>query len=232
MAYEPAWARQKQVHADVVAGRSPDTLLVVEHEPVITLGRRPEAAEHLLAGEPLLAARGVSLCQTDRGGDITYHGPGQVVIYPIVRLNDHGLNLRQYVWLLEQAIIETLGRWAIDAGRDDCAVGVWVKGAGERGADDHGAGGRAACPGPAAADSAKIAAIGVRASRWVTMHGLALNVAPDLDYFGTIVPCGIQDREVASMAGILGRTVPMDEVRPVVAAEVARVFGRTLEELP
>jgi len=194
MAYDQALAKQRRTHAAVLAGDQPQTVLLVEHDPVITLGRRPGSREHLTASDQMLEHEGVTIAQTDRGGDITYHGPGQLVAYPIVRLNDLRLNLRQYVWRLEQAIIDTLGAYDLAVGRDDCAVGVWTK--------------------PGQRQSAKIAAIGVRASRWVTMHGLALNVATDLDHFKLIVPCGLAGRPVTSMQNELAEACPtLDQVR-------------------
>ncbi len=205
MAYGEALAIQRQTHADVLAGRAAQTLLLVEHEPVVTLGRRPGSERNLVASEAMLARAGVAVHPTDRGGDITYHGPGQLVAYPIVALNRLALNLRRYVWRLEQAIIDTLAAFDIDAGRDDCAVGVWVKHQGRPGA--------------------KIAAIGVRASRWVTMHGLALNVETNLDHFKLIVPCGLAGRPVTSMKQLLGDACPgVDDVK----AELTR---RLLDQL-
>jgi len=191
MRYEPALERQRRTHAAVTAGEQPETILLLEHEPVVTVSKRKGAADNIVAGEAMLEQAGVEVCRTDRGGDVTYHGPGQIVAYPIIRLNDHGLNLRQYVWLLEQAMIDTVGRFGIEAGRDECAVGVWTGGA-------------------------KLAAIGVRASRWVTMHGLALNVTTNLDHFNLIVPCGLVGRPVTSMRQLLGTACPpIDQVKPI-----------------
>lgn len=188
MAYEPAFERQRQTHAAVAAGEQPDTILLVEHDPVVTVSKRQGAEQNIVANEAMLAAAGVEVCRTNRGGDVTYHGPGQIVAYPIIRLNDRGLNLRQYVWLLEQAMIDTVEQFGISAGRDECAVGVWVPGAKPQ--------------------AAKLGAIGVRASRWVTMHGLALNVTTNLDHFKLIVPCGLVGRPVTSMQQQLGDACP------------------------
>jgi lipoyl(octanoyl) transferase len=188
MSYDAALAEQRRTHAAVVAGDLPPTVLLVEHDPVITLSRRPGVRDHLIASESLLEQHGVTVAQTDRGGDITYHGPGQIVAYPIVRLNDLGLNLRQYVWRLEQAIIDCLATFGLTVGRDTCAVGVWTR--------------------PGEKDSAKIAAIGVRASRWVTMHGLALNVTTDLDHFKLIIPCGLAGRAVTTLLNEQGDACP------------------------
>ncbi len=200
MAYNDAWQVQRDVHAAVLAGRSAETLLLVEHEPVVTIGRRPGAAEHLVAAPRRLEQLGVKVCQTNRGGDITYHGPGQVVAYPIVNLQRRRLNLRRYVNMLEQAVIETVAEYAIAARRDPDAIGVWVD---------------------APDEPAKIAAIGVRAERWVTMHGLALNIQPDLEHFKLIVPCGLAGRPVTSMRQLLGDACPpVERVRSVLAAKL------------
>jgi lipoyl(octanoyl) transferase len=211
LAFEPALAAQRRVHADVLAGRRDETLLIVEHDPVITLGRRARD-EHLLAGADLLADQGVAVCRTDRGGDITYHGPGQIVAYPIIRLSDRGLNLREYVCRLEQAVIGTLAAFGINAGRDRDAVGVWVGGEIDSTSTDRAAAGRG---------DAKIAAIGVRAEKWVTLHGLALNVTTNLDHYRLIVPCGLAGRPVTSMSAILGDTCP----------PIGRVKGVLVEQL-
>lgn len=207
MRYEPAFDRQRETHAAVVAGDRPETILIVEHEPVVTVSKRKGAANNITADEAMLARAGVEVCRTDRGGDVTYHGPGQIVAYPIIRLNDRGLNLRQYVWLLEQAMIDTVAAFGIEAGCDDCAVGVWVDPA-KHGMPRSAAADRYQCTPTARPQAAKLAAIGVRASRWVTMHGLALNVATNLDHFNLIVPCGLVGRPVTSMRQLLGDDCP------------------------
>jgi len=214
MAYGPAWDEQKRLHADVLAGTGEEAILLVEHEPVVTIGRHPGAAEHLTAAPELLERMGVEVCQTNRGGDITYHGPGQIVAYPIIRLQDRKLNLRRYVKLLEQAIIDTLAAFGIEAERDPEAIGVWVSG-------------------PAGLDgtrqAAKIAAIGVRAQRWVTMHGLALNVDPNLEHFKLIVPCGLTGRPVTSMRQQLGEACPaMDRVKATLTERLLTLLGYEL----
>ncbi len=189
MPYRDAWREQERVHEEVVAG-GPERLLLVEHPPVITFGRRAGVERNLLASDEQLANLGVEVVQSDRGGDITFHGPGQVVAYPIVRLNDHGLSVGGYVRTLEYAVIEALGDFGISARKDDCAVGVWV--------DD---GGGTNTP-------AKVCAIGVRIRRGVSLHGLALNVTTDLNYFNLIVPCGLHCRPVTSVQKILGDAAP------------------------
>ena len=198
---------QELHHAEVLASRdSPDPeagrVLLVEHDPpVITVTRRPSAASHLVASEAMLKALGVQLCQTDRGGDITYHGPGQLVVYPIIDLNYHTLRLHDYMRLLELAVIDALAHFGVHAQRDPSATGVWVQGA----------------P-PAAPDQlAKICAMGVRIRRWVSMHGLAINVSTNLDHFNLIVPCGLVGRPVTSLHRILGdRSPSFEEVKTAI----------------
>jgi lipoate-protein ligase B len=187
----------------VRAGEAPETLLLLEHEHVITLGTS-SSPEHVLADEARRRELGIELFETGRGGDVTYHGPGQLVGYPILDLKPDRKDLHRYLRDLEEALIRALAHFGVTGFREEGLTGVWT-----------GAG--------------KIAAIGVRVSSgWITSHGFALNVDPDLDYFGTIVPCGIQDRAVASLAGVLGREVAMAEVREVVAESVAGTFGRRL----
>lgn len=196
LAYRDAWALQEAAHAEALAGRA-ERVLFVEHPPVITFGRRPGVARNLIASDAQLAKLGVEVVQSDRGGDITFHGPGQVVAYPIIRLNDHGLSVGAYVHGLERAAVATLAEFGIEAAADPSAVGVWTKDAGKL---------------------AKICAIGVRIKRGVSLHGLALNVQTDLDYFDLIVPCGLAGRPVTSMRKLLrGRTPSIDEVKQVLA---------------
>jgi lipoyl(octanoyl) transferase len=190
--YREAYKAQCDHVEEVLAAREAGTpeigrILVVEHEPVITVSRRPGAAKHLLANPELLARDGVSLEETDRGGDITYHGPGQVVLYPILDLNLLNLGLHAYMRLLEQAVIDCCASFRVPAHRDPSATGVWVSPEGI-GID----------PGPGPRD-AKICAMGVRVRKWVSMHGLALNVRTNLEHFGLIVPCGLAGRSVTSL---------------------------------
>ena len=198
MPYEDAYERQvalnAQLHAGREGGRAPmGELLLVEHDPVITVSRRPGAGAHVLASEALLASRGVALAQTDRGGDVTYHGPGQLVAYPILDLKRLKLGIHEHVRLMEDSVIDTLARFGVQGHRDDDATGVWVEQGGT---------------------SAKICAIGVRVRRWVTMHGLAINVRPDLSHFDLIVPCGLHGRAVTSIDRLLGDRAPtMDRVK-------------------
>lgn len=225
-AYAEAFALQRQLQQAVIDARSEQPkpghshardlghLLLVEHDPpVITVSRRKTARQHLVATPEMLEREGVEVAETDRGGDITYHGPGQLVVYPILDLNLLGLRLHGYMRLLEQVVIDVLSQYGIVGERDERATGVWVA--------------PRAATHPSrqeAHHAAKICAMGVRISRWVTMHGLALNVTTNLDHFGLIVPCGLADRSVTNMKELLGKLCPsMDEVkRTMVAAFEAR----------
>jgi lipoyl(octanoyl) transferase len=216
MRYRDAWALQERVHAEVVGGGA-ERILLVEHPPVITFGRRPGVDRNVVASADEIAARGVEVVPSDRGGDVTFHGPGQLVVYPIVRLIDHGLSVGAYVRTLERSVIEALSEFGIKARKDDCAVGVWV--------DDP----RAPGPGPAACGVAgrfpptlaKICAVGVRVRQGVTLHGLALNVTTDLSYFNLIIPCGLAGRPVTSLQKLLGPRCPgMDDVKRTVSGRL------------
>lgn len=180
-----------------------DTLLLLEHRPVLTLGRAAKADNVLLSREAL-AARGVDLFETGRGGDVTYHGPGQLVGYPIVKLSPDKQDVRKYVASLEQTMIDVAATYGLEAGRVEGLNGAWVQ-------------------------DRKIGAVGVRISRWVTMHGFALNVTTNLDHFSLIVPCGIRDRGVTSLSHELGRTVAMTEARERVVRAFTTFYGATYE---
>ncbi len=236
--YASGLALQRDALERVVAARdaedSREVVFLLEHDPaVITITRRPGAAAHLLASPERLAALGVEVHETDRGGDITYHGPGQLVVYPIIDLNRHGLRIHSYMRLLEDVVIATLGEFELAAGRDACATGVWVDDPiGEttapavmcsldRSHGDAPAGTRPGMRLGTRGRSAKICAMGVRVSRWVSMHGLALNVSPDLEHFGLIVPCGLAGRTVTSLARELGDRAPsMATVKERLAAKL------------
>jgi lipoyl(octanoyl) transferase len=199
MAYAEALRLQRDFQRQVIEARqathaaTPMHLLLVEHvPPVVTVSRRPGARKHLVATDRQLADAGIDVVETDRGGDITYHGPGQLVAYPILDLNVLKLRSHSYLRFLEQVVIDLLAHWALPGRRDDSATGVWL---GEP-------------PG------AKICAVGVRLSRWVSMHGLALNVTTDLAHFDLIVPCGLTGRSVTSLRQQLGPACPsMGEVK-------------------
>ncbi len=211
LAYGPALEAQRAHHGEVLAAREGGgpvigRILTVEHDPVITITPKPGVAGHLLASPEFLAERGVEVCETDRGGDITYHGPGQLVVYPIIDLKTAGIRVVEYVRLLEQAVIDAIAPMGLAGFRDPAATGVWVSPAGG---------------GP----DAKVCAIGVRVRKWITMHGLALNVRPDLDHFGLIVPCGLPGRPVTSMARELGDGCPtMHEAREAVVGALRRLL--------
>lgn len=224
MDYHTASAVQEAALIDRLARRDspqdptllPATLLLVEHDPVITISRRPGVAQHLLAHPATLAARGVTTAATDRGGDITYHGPGQVVAYPIADLNLLRLRLHDFVRLLEAAVIDLCQPLALRAVRDPGATGVWI-----------------APHGPEPSPLRKVAAIGIRVRRWVSTHGLALNVSTDLDHFALIVPCGLLGRPVTSLARELGPACPTTaQAKDALAAALAARFAAALLPSP
>jgi lipoate-protein ligase B len=205
--YSEAFDLQRSLAAAVTEGAMPDTVLLLEHERVVTLGRRTDEAMELHVPDGIE----IDIVETNRGGKSTYHGPGQLVCYPILDLNRHGRDLRKYVRDLEGAIIATIGAFALEGTRIDGLTGVWMPPAG-------GVGPR------------KIASIGVHASRWVTTHGYALNV--DLDpapFTEWITACGLEDAAFTTMAGELGRPLTVDDVRPAAAAAISEAFGLELE---
>ena len=202
--YQSALDLQRDLVEQRKRGEIPDQLLLLEHPDVITLGvKSRNDRSNILASDAALADRGIALFETGRGGDVTYHGPGQLVGYPIIDLKPDRCDVHRYVRDLEEALIGTVADFGIEARRIEGLTGIWV------GHD-------------------KLAAIGVRISRWVTSHGFALNVATDLSRFGLIVPCGIADKGVTSMEALLGRPIPMDEVRKAVSLRFAATFGRTI----
>ncbi len=201
--YHQAWAVQERAHEAVVNGGE-EQILFVEHPPVITLGRRPGGERNLLASAAELRARNVAVVNSDRGGDVTFHGPGQIVVYPIIRLTDHGHSVSGYVHRLEEVVIATLAKLGIAAQTDPAAIGVWT-----RDGDTL----------------AKICAIGVRIRRGITLHGLALNHETDLSFFDLIVPCGLTDRPVTSIRRVLGdRTPRVEEVKKLLGKELVRLI--------
>jgi lipoyl(octanoyl) transferase len=193
---------QARLVAERQAGAIPDTLLLLEHDPVVTLGRNARI-ENLLASADELRARGFEVFETGRGGDVTYHGPGQVVGYPILDLSPDRRDVHRYVRDLEQVMIGTCADYGLRAGRVAGRTGCWV-------------------------GDEKIGAIGVRIARWVTSHGFAFNVGSDLAAFSLIVPCGIRDRGVTSLARLLGHDVPLSDVEDSLARQMGAVFGREL----
>lgn len=199
--YEAAFASQKVLVDKRRNGEASDTLIFTEHEPVYTLGQRKGAEEHLIWDEATCATKGISVVRSNRGGDITYHGPGQIVGYPIVSLDMHR-DLHAYLRSLEAVVINTLANFGLCADRREGKTGIWL---GER----------------------KICAIGVAVRTWVTYHGFALNVNPDMSHFSGIVPCGITDGTVTSMALELGQSIDTDAVKSSLAVEFQKLFPNT-----
>lgn len=236
MAYQDAYKEQIRAQAEVLAAREaaaePDAgagviesgagntspadgrrgmprplgeVLLVEHPAVITISNRAGAGANLLASTAVLASKGVGVASTDRGGDITYHGPGQIVVYPVLDLNALNLGLHEYMRMLEEAVISTCSAFGVVTMRDPSATGVWTV--------------RDGLP------AAKIAAMGVRVRRWISMHGLALNVRTNLDHFGLIVPCGLVGREVTSLERELGPACPsFEEAQARLVAELTALI--------
>ncbi len=220
--YETAWKYQQTLLEQVVRTKRHNRtdglpaderlpvrhhLIFCEHPPVFTLGRSG-APEHLLLDEAGLKARGIEFHRTNRGGDITFHGPGQVVGYPILDLDRFSPDVHRYVRQLEEAVIRTLAGYGIEGCRMDAYTGVWL-------------------PAKGWLPARKVCAIGVHLSRWVTMHGFAFNIDTDLDYFRHIIPCGIrdQDKDVTSLTRELGGPVPMEEVKQALRHHLAELFG-------
>jgi lipoyl(octanoyl) transferase len=178
-------------------------LLWVEHPPVFTLGKSGKM-EHLLVDKMALAEKGIEFYQTNRGGDITFHGPGQLVVYPIFDLDNFFTDIHKYLRFLEEAVIETLKEYGLNGSRSQGETGVWLE--------------------VGTPFARKICAMGVRASRWVTMHGLAFNINTDLSYFDHIVPCGIQGKGVTSLSKELGREISLEEVKEKLKTHLGRLF--------
>lgn len=211
--YNWTWNYQKSLFEKRLDGSIPDTLLFVEHDPVYTIGRTGSEDNILVRYDRVSAERigdarsdavtekiSVPVIHIDRGGDVTFHGPGQLVGYPVMKLSDFYLDLHRYLRNLEDVIIQTLAEFEISAGREKGLTGVWV-------------------------DGSKIAAIGVKVTKWITMHGFALNVFTDLEYFKKIVPCGIENCRVTSMKELTGKEYSLQEVSEVVADKFGIVFN-------
>lgn len=214
MEYRPAWDLQREIQQRLIEAKRaepplsvPNALLTVEHPPVFTLGKSGDAA-HLLASEDQLVGLGATFVETDRGGDITYHGPGQLVGYPILDLDRFFTDIGRYLRTLETVIIRTCESYGVTAGRVDGRTGVWVD---------------AGSP-----SERKICAMGIRCSRWVTMHGFAFNVNTELAFYDSIVPCGIPDRDVTSLAKELGRPVEEAECRNRAVGFFAEAFEASI----
>jgi lipoate-protein ligase B len=196
--YRKAWELQRKLHRQRIEGRISDVLLLLEHSPTITIGKSG-TIDNVLISREQLAQAGISLFFIDRGGDVTYHGPGQLVGYPILDLRERGKDLHCYVHNLEEVILRTLRDFSIDAGRDESHPGVWV-------------------------DREEIAAIGLNVRKWVSMHGFALNINTNLDHFTFINPCGYSDRRATSISKILGIKMPMKQVKERLSFHFCDVF--------
>jgi len=215
--YECAWELQKRIVAARKLALIPDVLLLCEHPHVITMGRNGHA-EHLLASETMLRSRGVEFHATNRGGDITYHGPGQIVAYPILNLAEIRRDVGWYVRQLEEAMIRATAEYGVTAERREGRTGIWVEVAGADGAVGL----------EETTIEEKLGAIGVHISRWVTSHGLAYNVATDLSYFDLIVPCGIAGKRATSLTRLLNRAVEINDAAPRLVRHLGECFGRTM----
>ena len=192
--YKRTWELQKELQLQRIENKIDDTLLLVEHEPVYTFGKNTDE-NHLLQNYP----ENVKLFHIERGGDITFHGPGQIVGYPIMDLHNYKMSISWYMRALEEVIIRSLDKFGISADRKDGLTGVWV-------------------------EDEKIAALGVRISRWVTMHGFALNVNTDLTYYDSIIPCGIFDYGITSMENIFGEKQNMSKIKSILSAVFLDIF--------
>lgn len=199
--YDKAWQLQKELFDLRNSGAIEDVLILTEHDHVYTIGKSGDQ-NHLLASEEELSLQGIGVFNIDRGGDITYHGPGQIVGYPILDLNSYGPDIHLYMRRLEEVMIRALKKFKIDGVREEGMTGVWVNGE-------------------------KIGAIGVKVSRWITMHGFALNVNTDLSKFDRIVPCGIFHKGVTSMSRVLEKRIVIDGVKEIIVRSFEDVFGVT-----
>lgn len=215
--YKDAWDYQENLHSEMVARKIknepdyadfPEYILFCEHPHVYTLGKSGDE-ENLLINYIQLQAKNAEFFKTNRGGDITYHGPGQIVGYPIIDLDKHKLGVKKYIFALEESIIQTLKHYGIESARLEGATGVWLDGL---------------VPGKAR----KICAIGVRVSRGITMHGFAFNVNTDLTYFDHINPCGFTDKGVTSLSKELGREISMEEIKPLLLSKLVVLLNQSL----
>jgi lipoyl(octanoyl) transferase len=202
VSYADGLELQRALVDDRKAGRIPNTLLLLQHPHVLTIGVKKDGRRHILAPPGLLAERGVEVFETGRGGDVTYHGPGQLVGYPIFSLDPDRRDVHKYVRDLEEVMIRVCADYGLAAGRVKGMSGAWL-------------------------GDAKIGAIGVRISRWVTSHGFAFNVTTDLDFFNLIVPCGIADKAVTSLASQLGRAVAIPEVEDAFVRHFLSIFTKS-----
>jgi lipoate-protein ligase B len=202
--YEKSWDLQHQLWSSRVEGALPDLLLILEHPHVITLGRRGNRS-HLIASSEILEAMKIPIFHVERGGDVTYHGPGQIVVYPILNLKEYGYRIVRYVDQLEEVVLHVLKDFGIEGRSDSLNRGVWV--AGE-----------------------KVASVGVAIRRWVSFHGVALNYGTDLTYFDLINPCGLEGKKMTSMAKILGKEISRKELAEKILFHFKEVFKKEWEE--
>ena len=203
--YAEAWELQKQIFSARLEQRISDVLLLTEHDPVFTLGKGADG-NHLLANDNELSEKKIDMFWIDRGGDVTFHGPGQIVGYPILDLNQHYQDIHRYLRDLEEMIIRTLNDYGIAGGREKEFTGVWVK-------------------------NDKIAALGVKVSKWITMHGFAFNVSTDLSFFDRIIPCGIFHKGVTSLQQVLGTPVDIPEVHHHLVKHFSEIFSFEIKQI-
>ncbi len=202
--YKEVWDLQKSIHQKRVEGKIVDTVLLVEHNPVITMGKSGKE-QNLLIPFKLLKQKGIAYYQIERGGDVTYHGPGQLVGYPILNIKDGLVGIRPYIEKLEEVIIATLAEFNIKGEKKEKMIGVWTEGG-------------------------KICSIGVAVKKWVSFHGFALNVNTDMTYFDLIVPCGIKSVKMTSIEELLGSEVPMGEIKKSIIRNLSVVFNKNAEQ--
>ena len=201
--YRRTWDFQREVVAAKVKSNLPDILILVEHAPVITLGRRGNR-QHILASPEVLTAEGIQIYHVERGGEVTYHGPGQIVGYPILNLRNWRRDISWYISSLEEVLIRTLGDFGIEGGRNRLNRGVWVR-------------------------DSKVGSIGVAITRWVTYHGFSLNVSPNMDHYSLITPCGLEGTEIISLKELLGKEPDQRRVRDSISRHFQGVFEMKLE---
>ncbi len=201
--YNNAWNLQKQIFQEVTKNRNQNYLILTEHPPVITLGKSSKE-KNIVTNQNVLQSENIDVVEIDRGGDVTFHGPGQIVGYPIFNLENFKKDIHWYLRSIEEIIIQTLNHFEISAGRIKDLTGVWV-------------------------NNQKICAIGIKVTRWVTMHGFALNVSTQLDYFNHIIPCGINDRSVTSMQEVKNQNISLEQVKEKICESFEKVFNIEIE---
>jgi len=204
MNYHDAWNLQKQLFQEVTEKRNTNYLLLTEHPPVITLGKNSQE-NNIVTNQDILESKNIDVVEIDRGGDVTFHGPGQIVGYPILNLENFNKDVHWYLRSIEEVIIQTLEHFGVLTGRMEGLTGVWV-------------------------NNQKICAIGIKVTRWVTMHGFALNVSTQLDYFNHIIPCGISDKSVTSMKEVRKQNFLMEDVKQKICESFKTIFDVDIEK--